>query len=187
MVSARSHLLVVATLMLGLLCPPAVLATPQVSHLGALPEGLERGSASGSRRRQLQSWDPVHERPDHGPRDQRSECYFTCEDVNVGDMDIAELLLVGAIWPWSLPPVCSLPRVCYLSIAILSRLHTILARTDPHGDGGGKRRRSDGVPIQISARRRHAPPDDTDARTSQRNFGGSGIAFGGYRVVREIE
>eukprot|EP01046_Picozoa_sp_COSAG06_P023641 COSAG06_NODE_1887_length_8141_cov_11.312609_11_plen_196_part_00 len=31
-----------------------------------------------------------------------------------------------AVWPWSLPPVCSLPRVCYLSIAILSRLHTIL-------------------------------------------------------------
>jgi hypothetical protein len=32
----------------------------------------------------------------------------------------------SAVWPWSLPPVCSLPRVCYLSIAILSRLHTIL-------------------------------------------------------------
>ena len=31
-----------------------------------------------------------------------------------------------AVWPRSLPPVCSLPRVCYLSIAILSRLHTIL-------------------------------------------------------------
>jgi hypothetical protein len=26
-----------------------------------------------------------------------------------------------AVWPWSLPPVCSLPRVCYLPIAILSR------------------------------------------------------------------
>ena len=23
-----------------------------------------------------------------------------------------------AVWPWSLPPVCSFPRVCYLSIAI---------------------------------------------------------------------
>ena len=31
-----------------------------------------------------------------------------------------------AVWPWSLPPVCSFPRVRYLSIAILSRLHTIL-------------------------------------------------------------
>ena len=31
-----------------------------------------------------------------------------------------------AVWPWSLPPACSLPRVRYLSIAILSRLHTIL-------------------------------------------------------------
>jgi hypothetical protein len=31
-----------------------------------------------------------------------------------------------AVWPRSLPPVCSLPRVCCLSIAILSRLHTIL-------------------------------------------------------------
>ena len=37
-----------------------------------------------------------------------------------------------AVWPchgpghWSLPPICSLPRVCYLPIAILSRLHTIL-------------------------------------------------------------
>jgi hypothetical protein len=31
-----------------------------------------------------------------------------------------------AVLAWSLPPVCSLPRVCYLPIAILSRLHTIL-------------------------------------------------------------
>ena len=31
-----------------------------------------------------------------------------------------------AVWPRSLPPACSLPRVRYLSIAILSCLHTIL-------------------------------------------------------------
>ena len=30
-----------------------------------------------------------------------------------------------AVWPWSLTPVCSLPRVCYLSIAILDKLSSV--------------------------------------------------------------
>ena len=47
MVSSRR---LVATLMLGLLCFPAVSATPRVPHLDALAEGLERQTGT----RQLQ-------------------------------------------------------------------------------------------------------------------------------------